>query len=334
MMFAILLAALPLAGVASRISHLDKVSDEVSAGTLLPFECPPECWQCCASNDRNRFFHFGTSKVEFKCVLKNGSHLPRNHTCEEGVKRSHASHAFKTYCEFNEGEDSNLPEDKCATRSKAAKLASWLWQKKGEIFGLANRNMVEMASIVRSIRKQARREVRMLPLSQLSSIHPVDERGAIEKTAGRARAAVAARDVLDHSPYTMTRTIIANYPGLKEFQSISGFYVVKLADEEYVTFEGNGRCVALQWAFPEGDELRHKLKIEVKEFIIDDDENKAEIIRRIRALQKAMGSREFSSSMRPPSLDEDVVAKWAQGAKKELKELMDAAAAADRGGKL
>jgi len=282
------------------------------------------------------FFHlgFGTSTVEFKCVLKNASQLPRSHACEEGVGRSHAPHAFKTYCDFNQGEDSSLPEDHCQTKSQAAKLADWLWQKKGEIFGLANKNMVEMASIVSSIRAQARQEVRVLPLGQLSSIHPIDEPGAIEKTAGRARAASAARGVLDQSPYTMTKSMTANYPGLKEFQSITGFYAVKLAEEEYVTFEGNGRCVALLWAFPEGDELRHKLKIEVTEFIIDDDTEKAEIVRRIGALQKAMGSREFSRSMRPPSLDEDAVATWAEGAKEELKELMDASAAEERVGKL
>jgi len=217
---------------------------------------------------------------------------------------------------------------------KAAKWADWLWQKKGEIFGLANKNMYEMASIVGSIRKQAREEVRVLPLGQLSSIHPIDNPGAIEKTADRARAALAACDVLDRSPYIMTKAMTANYPGLKEFQSVTGFYAVKLAEGEYVTFEGNGRCVALLWAFPEGDELRHKLKIEVTEFIIDDDKEKAEIVRRIRALQKVMGSREFSSSMRPPSLDEDVVATWAEGAKEELNELMVAAAAAERDGKL
>merc|ERR1719221_256483 len=150
-----------------------------------------------------------------------------------------------------------------------------------------------MASIIRRIRSVGRQEDIVVPLSQLSSIHPIDEPGAIVKTAGRARAAQAARGVLDKEPYTMTKAIIASYPGLKDFQSVTGFYAVKLGEDEYVTFEGNGRCVALLWAFPEGDELRERLQIEVTEFVIDDEQQKQSIVERILALQTAMGSREF-----------------------------------------
>merc|ERR1712048_996353 len=194
-------------------------------------------------------------------------------------------------------------------------------QKKGEFLNLFNRNMIEMGSIISTVRLQARKVPRVLPLNALSSIHPIDEPNAIEKTARRARAARTARSTLDQSPFTLTKELIANHPDLKEFQSVTGFDVVKIAEGEYVTFEGNGRCVALLWAFPEGDDLSDRLNIEVSEFVIDDTDQRNKIVHRIKALQKRMGSKHFAT-MYPPSLDEDMISEWAKGVKAELRKRM------------
>merc|ERR1712146_478312 len=95
------------------------------------------------------------------------------------------------------------------------------------------------------------------------------------------------------SPYTLTRELTTNYPGLKEFQSVTEICVIKLGEEEYVTFDGNGRSVGLLWAFPEGDDLRNRLNVEVLEYVFDDAKKKDEIANRIAALQESMGSKVF-----------------------------------------
>jgi len=331
-----LLLALTLASVAAGLQHnvyLDIRLDQDS------FECPAECWECCTAHKYrtpHSSYGMGASEEEFKCVLRNASQLPSNYKCEDPLPRKHESKTFKTYCTLNTNRPWWVPKvvdsamrrrrplrnlEKCETESRIEKFADWLWQKKGELFNLANPNMAEMGSIISTIRLQGHKEFQVLPLSALSSIHPIDEAGAIEKTAGRARAARTARSTLDESPYTLTKELIKNHPDLKPFQSVTGFYVVKLAEGEYVTFEGNGRCVALQWAFPEGDGLRDRLNIEVTEFVIDNVDQRNKIRQRITALQKAMGSNHFAA-MYPPSLDPDAVSEWSNGVKAELKKRM------------
>ena len=72
-----------------------------------------------------------------------------------------------------------------------------------EVFGgLAKKTVVEMGIIIKLIhkrvdQKRAKRVSRLVPLSELVPIHPVDVMNAIQATAKRARAAVAARQLLE-----------------------------------------------------------------------------------------------------------------------------------------
>lgn len=275
----------------------------------VTFHCPDECWECCGVKG-----WVWRQKGEFKCILRDKSMLPPGRNCSEAEERSHEEESAKTHCQVFPNEVGE-PEEYCTTHSAFSKFVTWAWDKKSEVFGLANSNVMEMGSIISLIhkrvgQKRARRVKKILPLSELVPIHPVDVMNAIRKTGARARAAVAAREILEEHNSTLTQELVKNEPKLKIFQSINVFYVLNLGPQEgYVTFEGNGRSVALRWAFPESDPFRKKLQVEVEDFIFEKESDRLEVLERIKKLRKAMGSKEFDG-MHPPALDEEAINAW------------------------
>ena len=78
-----------------------------------------------------------------------------------------------------------------------------------------------------------------------------------------------------------------------------------------------GRSVALRWAFRD-QRFRENLKVEVEEFVFETEEDRQEIVDRIKKLREDMGSAEFDA-MEPPELDDESIKEWGEALPRRLK---------------
>ena len=169
--------------------------------------------------------------------------------------------------------------------SQAAELFEWGVQKIPELAKLDVPDLL-LAQVVAEIRA-VHDEVEhiFVPHTALQPIHPLNRPTAEAKCAARAEAARAAIDLIRANGMRLSENLIAAHDELHAFKSVTGFQVVSLDDDRYVTFEGNGRAGALQLAF--GDET--VVEVEVRHFLFDGPGELERVRRRIERVQRANG---------------------------------------------
>jgi len=164
--------------------------------------------------------------------------------------------------------------------SQAASLLEWGAQKLPELGELDVSDLM-MAKVIADIRasKSAVRQI-FVDHRKLLAIHPIDRATADEKCNQRAEAARAAAGLIEANGMRLSEELIAAHEELAVFKSVTGFQVVQIGEDRYVTFEGNGRREALKRAFPDRGVL-----VEVRLYEFDDSQTHAAIVRRIQRVR-------------------------------------------------
>lgn len=164
--------------------------------------------------------------------------------------------------------------------TQAASLLEWGAQKLPELAELDVSDLL-MAKAVADIRAQHDRVQHVFVDHRLLlAIHPIDRPTAEDKCEARAQAARDAMPLLEANGMRLSEDLIAAHDELEAFRSVTGFQVVRLPGDRYVTFEGNGRREALQRAL--GD---RPVEVEVRHFVFDDPETARTIARRVERVR-------------------------------------------------
>ncbi|MCB9674621.1 MAG: hypothetical protein H6737_05850 [Alphaproteobacteria bacterium] len=165
--------------------------------------------------------------------------------------------------------------------SQAASLLEWGAQKLPELAELDVSDLL-MAKAIADIRALAASvEHVFVDHRQLLAIHPIDRATADDKCNQRADAARDALPLLEANGMRLSEELIAAHEALAAFKSVTGFQVVQLDAERYVTFEGNGRREALKRAFPE-----RGVQVEVRLYRFADPDTQASIVRRVERVRR------------------------------------------------
>ena len=166
--------------------------------------------------------------------------------------------------------------------SQTAALLEWGAQKLPELAELDVSDLM-MGKAIADIRSSRDRITRVfVDHRELLAIHPIDRATAEEKCDERAAAARAALPLLRANGMRLSEDLIAAEPALAAFQSVTGFQVIELPGQGYVTFEGNGRREALQRAF--GDD--EGVLVEVRRFDFDDPARAHTMQRRVDRVRR------------------------------------------------
>jgi len=119
---------------------------------------------------------------------------------------------------------------------------------------------------------------------QLLAIHPIDRETANQKCNERAAAALAALPIIKANGMKLSESLIASNQALGEFESVTGFQVVALADG-YITFEGNGRRESLVRAFG-GKDASIGIQVEVRLFVFKDEAIRTAIAQQMERVRR------------------------------------------------
>ena len=192
----------------------------------------------------------------------------RNVILQEGVRIEQEARAQKKQAMENDA------------LTQAARLVEWGIQKLPEIAELDMSDVLMAKSIadIRTLHSEI--EHIMVSHHQLKAIHPIDRDTANDKCNARAAAARKALPILQAHDMKLTENLIAAEKALAEFESVTGFQVVKI-DEGYVTFEGNGRREALRRAFPD-----QEVFVEVRLFKFSNPATQDDIERRVKRVRR------------------------------------------------
>ena len=140
--------------------------------------------------------------------------------------------------------------------SKFFEFIKYLLGKTSELGELEAKDAFLGKTVVDIHLKRTHSEFKMVPLFNLKQIHAIDRDNAIQATEKRVEKLLSAKDrLLDKKQ--ITREVLAEY-----LPSVSWIKVVKQDDDSYISYEGNGRLVALQKVFSPADEIN----IEVEEY--------------------------------------------------------------------
>ena len=159
-----------------------------------------------------------------------------------------------------------------------ASLRTWLHYllgKRSEVAQLDYKDAY-MGKIVLDIhRKRRDKRIVLVPLAKLEPIHRIDRENALAATRARADALRAHRDAL-----LATRTL--DGAALQAIiPSVSAIKVVADGDR-WLAFEGNGRLYAMREVFADEDDMR----VEVEEYVFDDDRSLRRRLNRVRRLNR------------------------------------------------
>ncbi|MFT4624838.1 MAG: hypothetical protein ACI8PZ_003501 [Myxococcota bacterium] len=169
--------------------------------------------------------------------------------------------------------------------SRAAAFLEWGAQKIPELGELDAADLL-MGKVIAEIRAQHSEVVhRFVDHRQLEAIHPIDRDTANLKCDERAASARAALPLLRSNGMRMSEDLVAAEDALAAFRSVTGFQVVDLGGDRYVTFEGNGRREALRRGL--GDD--EPVFVEVREYRFSDPGVRATMRRRVERVQRWKG---------------------------------------------
>lgn len=153
------------------------------------------------------------------------------------------------------------------------KMVKYLLGKVVEIKDMEPKDAM-LGKVVIDIHKKKRTsEFVLIPLYSLKQLHAIDRDNAVQATEKRAAILRENREILLEKK-KMTREILNKY-----LKSVSWIKVVKEYEDSYISFEGNGRLVAMLKVFKPEDEMM----VEVEEYIVS---NYPKILRRMNRVRK------------------------------------------------
>ncbi len=157
---------------------------------------------------------------------------------------------------------------------KVIHFIKYLLGKTSELADLETKDAL-LAKIVLAIhRKRTHSENLLVPLFALKQIHAIDRENAILATEKRIEQLQKVKSHLLEKK-DLTQKILADY-----LPSVSGIKVVKDTENSYISYEGNGRLVALQKVFSPDDGIN----VEVEEYHFKNPEKILRQMTRVRKL--------------------------------------------------
>ncbi|MDF1798646.1 MAG: hypothetical protein P1V81_05680 [Planctomycetota bacterium] len=166
-----------------------------------------------------------------------------------------------------------------AEDQKAPSLASYLFDKRGELTDLELKDAVMTKAIVDVHRHRTSKSIVAVPLFALHPIHVIDRESAIATTEQRARELAEHADEL-RAAGTLTVQLLAEHlPSVSMIKAVP-VTLGSAEPEAYLAFEGNGRIAALQATFTPDDDL----SLEVERYDVDEPEKVLRRLNRVRRL--------------------------------------------------
>jgi hypothetical protein len=147
----------------------------------------------------------------------------------------------------------------------------YLLGKRGEVARMDYKDAY-MAKVVLDIhRKRRDKRIVQVPLAKLEPIHRIDRESALRATAERAEALRAHRDALLATKALDGAALQAIIPSVSQIKVVAD-------GERFLAFEGDGRLYAMREVFAAEDGMR----VEVEEYLFDDDRSIRRRLNRIR----------------------------------------------------
>lgn len=159
---------------------------------------------------------------------------------------------------------------------KIIAFIQYLSGKASELGDLDTKDALLAKTVLDIHRKRTHSEFVLVPLFALKQIHAIDRENAIVATEKRMQKLAEVKELLLQKK-NITREILAKY-----LPSVSWIKVVKDYDNTYISYEGNGRLVAMQQVFSEADGIN----VEVEEYHF---RNPTKILRRMARVRRLNG---------------------------------------------
>lgn len=156
------------------------------------------------------------------------------------------------------------------------KFTSYLFNKKTELNDIGFKDFSLGKLVVYIHSKRTFSEQIWVPLFNLKPLHAIDRENAIKATNDRVSILKNEKVALINKQRISKKTLNDYLP------SVSGIKVVQESESSYISFEGNGRVVALQQAFKESDSLF--LEVECYSF-----KNQQKILKRVNRVHRLNG---------------------------------------------
>lgn len=156
------------------------------------------------------------------------------------------------------------------------KIVKYLVNKVVEIKDMEPKDALLAKTVIDIHKKKVRTKFNIVPLNYLFQIHAIDRENAIKATNKRVDILIENREKLLKEK-NITRKILNEY-----LPSVSWIKVVKEDENSYLSYEGNGRLVAMKKVFSEDDNMF----VEVEEYIVSDYKKILRRMNRIRKLNK------------------------------------------------
>lgn len=159
---------------------------------------------------------------------------------------------------------------------KILEFFRYLLGKRSELRDLEFKDVLLAKVILDIHRKRTATRFIEAPLYALKPVHPIDRESSLATTEERAAALREHRDDI-LAGGVASREVLATY-----IPSVSWIKVVRMSDDEFIAYEGNGRIVAMQRVFESCDGLL----VEVEEYVF---RNPKKIIRRLDRVRRLNG---------------------------------------------
>ncbi len=157
---------------------------------------------------------------------------------------------------------------------KIIQFIKYLAGKTSELGDLETKDALLAKTVLSIHRKRAHSEILLVPLFSLKQIHAIDRENAIKATEERVKQLQKVKISLLEKK-DLTQEVLADY-----LPSVSGIKVVKDTESSYISYEGNGRLVAMQKVFSPDDGIN----VEVEEYHFKNPEKILKLMARVRKL--------------------------------------------------
>jgi hypothetical protein len=156
------------------------------------------------------------------------------------------------------------------------KFIKYLLGKTSELGDLDTKDVLLTKTVLDIHRKRTHSKFVLVPLFSLKQIHAIDRDNALQATEKRAAILQEVKSDLIQKK-NITRDVLSEH-----LPSVSGIKVVKQSNASYISYEGNGRLVAMQKVFSPTDGIH----VEVEEYYF---KNQKKLIRRMQRVRKLNG---------------------------------------------
>jgi hypothetical protein len=152
----------------------------------------------------------------------------------------------------------------------------YLLGKRSELRDLDFKDVLLAKVILDIHRKRTGTRFIEAPLYALKPVHPIDRESSL------AAAGERAAELREHRDRILAGGVASREVLAKHIPSVSWIKVVRVDDDEFIAYEGNGRIAAMQRVFEPGDGLL----VEVEEYVF---RNPKKIIRRLDRVRRLNG---------------------------------------------